>query len=111
MLRYLTKQHIYEYLYKLMLVNQFDYDFMLTQTTIIKIWFDLLYFFISTADDLKNDISIVLIFLLNYIDYMHLVLLGMFKKLGELYLPVIRTSIENLHIYINIFLSLNKHFC
>jgi len=45
------------------------------------------------------------------IDYMHLVLLGMFKKLGELYLPVIRTSIENLHIYINIFLSLNKHFC
>ena len=45
------------------------------------------------------------------IDYMHLVLLGMFKKLGEFYLPVIRTSIENLHIYIIIFLSLNKHFC
>jgi hypothetical protein len=34
------------------------------------------------------------------IDYMHLVLLGMFKKLGELYLPVIRTSIENLYIFL-----------
>jgi len=107
MLRYLTKQHIYEYLYKLMLVNQFDYDFMLTQTTIIKIGFDLLYFFISTADDLKNDISIVFIFLLNYIDYMHLVLLGMLKNLEELFLPVLRTSIENLYIL----LSFNKNFC
>jgi hypothetical protein len=28
------------------------------------------------------------------IDYMHLVLLGMFKKLGEFYLPVIKTSIK-----------------
>ena len=28
------------------------------------------------------------------IDNMHLVLLGMFKKLGEFYLPVIKTSIK-----------------
>ena len=33
------------------------------------------------------------------IDYMHLVLLGMFKKLGELYLPVIKKSIINYNFF------------